>query len=198
MVRAYHVIIGMYGFWLPNDPRGSWSEFVGSWELLRFGKATTVNVRQSVASAQCDHFLRERAKHKLLYPPVKLTGTQARAVVCGFGNYLRRNQIQLWACAIMPQHLHLVIVRCDKRVELVVNHLKGSATRRLNEEGVHPLLNYARPNGRLPKMFARGCWKVFLNTTTDIERAIRYVEENPLREGKRSQKWRCVTPYEGR
>lgn len=24
-----HVIFGAYGFWLPNDPRGSWSEFVG-------------------------------------------------------------------------------------------------------------------------------------------------------------------------
>jgi len=34
MVRAYHVIFGMYGFWLPNDERGSWSDFVGSWELL--------------------------------------------------------------------------------------------------------------------------------------------------------------------
>jgi len=30
MVRGYHVIFGMYGFWLPNDPRGSWSDYVGS------------------------------------------------------------------------------------------------------------------------------------------------------------------------
>jgi hypothetical protein len=37
MVLAYHLIFSMYGFWLPNDPRGSWSEFVASWELFRFG-----------------------------------------------------------------------------------------------------------------------------------------------------------------
>lgn len=30
MVLAYHVIFGAYGFWLPNDPRGSWSKFVAS------------------------------------------------------------------------------------------------------------------------------------------------------------------------
>jgi len=30
MIVGYHVIFGMYGFWLPNDPSGSWSEFVGS------------------------------------------------------------------------------------------------------------------------------------------------------------------------
>ena len=49
MVLAYHVIFGAYGFWLPNDPRGSWSDFVGAWELLRFGKATKTTERRSVA-----------------------------------------------------------------------------------------------------------------------------------------------------
>src|SRR4051812_43899841 len=33
MIVGYHVIFSTYGFWLPNDPRGSWSDFVGSWEL---------------------------------------------------------------------------------------------------------------------------------------------------------------------
>lgn len=35
MVLASHVILGAYGFWLPNDPRGSWSTFVGAWDLYR-------------------------------------------------------------------------------------------------------------------------------------------------------------------
>ena len=30
MVHGYHVILAAYGFWLPNDPRGSWSDS-GSW-----------------------------------------------------------------------------------------------------------------------------------------------------------------------
>lgn len=30
MVEWYHLIMTAYGFWLPNDPRGSWSEFVGA------------------------------------------------------------------------------------------------------------------------------------------------------------------------
>ena len=44
MVHAYHAIFGAYGFWLPNDPRGSWTTFVGSWELNPFGPATKTNV----------------------------------------------------------------------------------------------------------------------------------------------------------
>jgi hypothetical protein len=35
---AAHIIFTAYGFWLPNDPRGSWSEWVAAWELFRFGK----------------------------------------------------------------------------------------------------------------------------------------------------------------
>lgn len=49
MILASHVIFGTYGFWLPNDPRGSWSDFVGSWELARFGRATKVTTRRSLA-----------------------------------------------------------------------------------------------------------------------------------------------------
>ena len=45
MILGYHLIITAYGFWLPNDPRGSWSDFVGAWELLRFGRATKTESR---------------------------------------------------------------------------------------------------------------------------------------------------------
>ena len=41
MIVGYHVIFSAYGFWLPNDPRGSWSEFVGAWELVLAGGRTT-------------------------------------------------------------------------------------------------------------------------------------------------------------
>ena len=36
-VLAYHAIFTAYGFWLPNDPRGSWSSYVRSWELFLAG-----------------------------------------------------------------------------------------------------------------------------------------------------------------
>lgn len=31
MILAFHSIISAYGFWLPNEPRGSWYDFVYSW-----------------------------------------------------------------------------------------------------------------------------------------------------------------------
>ncbi|HUQ68642.1 MAG TPA: hypothetical protein VM165_03905, partial [Planctomycetaceae bacterium] len=79
MIIASHVIFGAYGFWLPNDPRGSWSDFVGAWELLRYGRATKTDVRASVAGAFHDQTRRLAAKKALKYPPVVFNALQAQA-----------------------------------------------------------------------------------------------------------------------
>jgi len=196
MVLGYHVIITTYGFWLPNDPRGSWSDFVRSWELRRFGPARKVNTRRSVASVQHDYRLRQEAKSALQYPEVHLSGIQAREVGRAIGDHSRENGLKVWACSILPEHLHLVLGRYRFKIEQVVNLLKGAATSRLAECGLHPLQQHRRSDGRLPPMWTRREWKVFLDSVDDIEGAIRYVEENPVKEGKRRQRWSFVTPFD--
>ncbi len=62
MIVGYHTIFGMYGFWLPNDPRGSWSDFVGAWTLFRYGSATKTNDRRSAA-----HDAHDRAERLASY-----------------------------------------------------------------------------------------------------------------------------------
>ncbi len=185
----------MYGFWLPNDPRGSWSDFVGSWELLRYGRATTVNVRRSLANELCDHYQRKKAKQKLKYPAVRVSGLQAKAIGLGFSDHVSKGRTQVCACAILPEHIHLVIARRDISVERVVNNLKGSATIRLNADCIHPQIKHQGTMRRPPRAFSRGCWKVYLNNTSDVERAIKYVQDNPPKEGKPSQKWSFVSRY---
>src|SRR2546430_12914156 len=100
MIVGYHIIFSAYGFWLPNDPRGSWSDFVGSWDLFRYGRATTTTERHSVAHRGHDRSLRLAGKSALKRPPVQLTGIQARAVARGFANYVERSRLPIWACAI--------------------------------------------------------------------------------------------------
>jgi len=117
MIVGYHVIFGMYGFWLPNDPRGSWSDFVGAWELYRYGRATKTTETRSLAACEHDRQLRVEAKAALKYPPVVLTGIQARAVGRGFANYAARANFTICACAILPDHVHLVVGRLKTRVE---------------------------------------------------------------------------------
>ena len=197
MVQGFHVIFSTYGFWLPNDPRGSWSDWVRRWELLRFGAATKVSTRQSVAGVAHDQQLRAAAKASLLYPEVHLTGPQAQAVGFGFRDAVAESGYIVHACSIMPQHVHMVLGRHERRVQRIIGHLKGRATQQLIEAGLHPLAAFKQGDGTKPSPWGRNCWKVFLFSDWDMIRAIRYVEENPLKESKPRQHWSFIQPYRG-
>ncbi len=191
MVRAYHVIFTTYGFWLPNDPRGSWSDYVRNWEVFRFGPATKTNQRRSLARDEHDHVKRRAAKASLRYPPVSFNGQQALSVANGFRSAIARSGYRFAACAILPEHVHAVIARCDHKIEKVVGQLKGEATKQLKRDNLHPFGHLADP----PSPWVRRGWNVFLSTDEAIGRAIRYVEQNPAKEGKPLQEWSFVSPF---
>lgn len=189
---ASHVIFGAFGFWLPNDPRGSWSDFVGAWELFRYGgRATKTIETRSLAGRQHDHSKRIGAKLLLKRPAVKFSGVQARAVGQGFAEYARRAGLGILACAILPDHVHLVLAAHRLSPKRLAIQLKGAATRELVRQQLHPAGNGPRPS----KCFARGEWKVFLDTEEDVLRAIGYVELNPEKEGLQRQRWSFVREF---
>jgi len=194
-VIAYHLIVTAYGFWLPNDPRGSWSDFVRSWELARFGPATKTDEKRSLARKPHDAALRRAAKLALARPPVDFTGLQARAISRGFADYAARSGCLLFACAILPSHSHLVVGRHTCSIEMVARLLKGAATTRLLQEGLHPFADQPYANGRLPTPWAHNEWSCFLDSASDIIRAVKYVEGNPLKERKRAQRWGFVKSF---
>lgn len=192
MVLAYHVIFCAYGFWLPNDPRGSWSEVVWAWELRRFGEATKTTTRRSVAAKAHDRDLRLAAKRALKYPAVSFTDAMIGAVARGFADYVTRGGVTVHACSILPEHVHMVIARHRLTIEKVADQLRAAATREMNRSGCHPLIGYVDARGRTPKPWADGEWKVFLNDPAEIARAIRYVERNPMKEGRPRQSFPFV------
>lgn len=188
MVHAYHLIFGAYGFWLPNDPRGSWSVAVRRWEIfLAGGKATKIETRRSVASRPHDTALRRKTKDAMQYLPVRFSGLQARAIGRGFAKVVLEYGRRIHACSILPEHVHLVLGRTEIDIRQVVRQLKQQATLRLREENLCP-------PGDSP--WSRGSWTVFLNNDEAVRRAVEYVESNPLKEGNPPQRWSFVTPYE--
>ena len=192
MVHGYHVIMGMYGFRLPNDPRGSWSEFVGAWELLRFGYSTRAADRTAKLSADESRSLAD-TRRNLKYPPVRLTGLQALSVGKGFASFCQTAHLGIWACSILPEHVHLVISRHRFAVERISALLKGAATKQLRSDGLDPMAEQASSRGP----WARRQWSVFLDSEEAVTSAIRYVEQNPVKEGKPLQHWSFVTPFSG-
>ncbi len=180
-VLATHVVLSMYGFWLPNDPRGSWSTYTGGRDLfLAGGKATKVETRRSLAAKPHDRSKRQEIKKELKNPPVLLNGVQALAVAKGFATI----EHPIHACAIMPEHVHLVLGRSMLPAKKIADRLKAAAEERLRDENIFP-------DGET--IWARGCWQVFLSTPADVHRTIRYVNDNPIKAGLKPQHWSFVT-----
>lgn len=186
MVLAYHFILSAYGFWLPNDPRGSWSDFVRSWELFRYGPATKVTTTRSVAHKPHDTALRLAAKQALKHPPTVFTGRQALAVAHGFAEAAQQGNYRIHACAILPEHVHLIVGRHERHISKISAHLKGRATHALKIEGLWP--HDERP------VWGRKYWAPFIDTREWLANAIQYVEDNPMKEGLPRQRWSFVVP----
>lgn len=198
MLHGWHLIFSVYGFWLPNDERGSGSSRVRAQHLYDVaGEATKVFTTHSVAHRPHDVRLRRMAKKALKYPAVRLTGVQARAVGRGIAAVLPKVGLVVHACAIMPDHVHVVVAAHKFDGNEIIECLKRAGTRGLNAEGLHPLKDYPRANGRLPSPWAGGGWKVMLLTPEKMLAAIAYVEENPVRAGLKRQSLAFVTPYVG-
>jgi REP element-mobilizing transposase RayT len=196
MVHGYHLIMTAYGFWLPNDPRGSWSDFVGAWELYwAGGRATKVETRRSVAGKSHDREARLAVKQSLKREPVSWTGVHAVAIARGFREVGAHWGLRFFACSVLPNHVHLVIERTDRDISQVMNQLKGRASGQMAEAGIHPFQEVFEGDGKRATCWARRGWSVFLDSVGDMRRAIRYVEENPVKEGKRRQRWEFVEAY---
>ncbi len=193
-VRAAHIIFTAYGFWLPNDPRGSWSDFVASWELVKFGRATKVETCRSVAHVEHDRTLRKAAKLALKYQPVFFSGLQARSIARGFSRACAEGEYHVHACSILPDHVHLIVAPHNRLFEKITAHLKDRATQELRSDGLHPFEEHRDSNGSVASVWAGGLWKVYCFDSGHVATAIKYVEENPVREGKRKQEWKFVKP----
>ena len=187
MAIAYHIIFSCYGFWLPNDPRGSWSDFVGKWELFKFGgPAKKPETSGSVAGVPHDHAVRIKAKRLLNYPPVILTGKQALSTARGLEMAVQESDYSIYACSILPEHVHVVIGLHRKSAGQIVGHLKARAGKFIRMDCGWPT---ERP------VWTEGYWTAYLDNPEDVFRAISYVEANPVKEGKQAQHWEFVRTF---
>ena len=192
-----HLTFSTYGFWPPNDPRGSGSTTVRSQHLYDVGgPATKVDTRRSVAKRPHNWQLRQAIKSEFKYPPVRLSGEQARAVGRGIGSICPKIDLYVYALAIMPDHVHLVTDAHHFAPDVLIACLQRAATRSLNDEGLHPLRAFPRANGKLPTPWTKKGWTIFLDTEEEMRWAIRYAEKNPLDAGLPRQVWSCVEAYE--
>ncbi len=178
MIIAYHAIFTTYGTWLPNDPRGSYSDAIYREELrllgdIKYGRQNPQPGRESLRSFWT------AARSKLSRPPCFIDDRTRPIVGQSFARVVQRLNLTVHACAIMNDHVHILVPRSRYRIEYLVNQLKGAATRKLKA-------------AETP--WTRGCWKIFLNDKSAVLIAAEYIRMNPVRAGLVPQRWDFVTP----
>jgi REP element-mobilizing transposase RayT len=196
MIVAHHAVFATYGFWLPNEQRGSWSTEVWAEHLKPFGPATKTTERRSLARRSFDRKRREEAREALLYRAVEFDEEQRNAVAFGFGEITAKINLHVLACAVMPDHTHIVTIPHKLSVEDVVGYLKRAGTRKLNALDLHPLKDFRKRDGSIPTPWVENGWNRFLNDWHAVKDAIDYVDRNPLKIGLPRQTWSFVEPLD--
>lgn len=183
-VIGFHVIGCTYGFWLPNDQRGSGSDYVRKPSLRQFGPATLVTHRRSVAREPFDPEIRKLARESLMYPHVVFNREQIESICRGFAREIEQYRAApMHALAQLPNHFHFVCGPCRYDVRRFEGRLKGAATRQLLEEGLHPLQSFRDKSGIIPSPWSVKPWVVYLFEPQDVTRSIEYVNRNLRRAG---------------
>ena len=178
MVIAYHAIFTTYGTWLPNDPRGSYSKKIYQEQLHSLGKIKYGRQNPAPPRGQLMKFW-TAAIPNLNRPPFFIDDKSRPIIAAGFGSVVQRLGIRITACAIMNDHVHILVLRSKYRIEYIAGQLKGSAT--------HTLKMKQTP-------WTRGCWKVFINDTESLQAAADYIRANPTSAGLAPQCWDFVRP----
>jgi REP element-mobilizing transposase RayT len=187
MVIAYHLIWTAYGWWLPNDPRGSMSRFIASDVIAELGTLHHGRKRMQPLSRIIREFY-EHAAGALKFPLLTFSQLQINAIANAFAEEFIRQRYTCYACAIMPDHIHLVIRKHKHLAEQMIENLQQASRDRLLESNLVP-------NGH--PVWGGDGWKVFLDHPDEIRRTIRYVWDNPIKMRLPQQQWEFVTDYDG-
>jgi len=187
MVVAHHLIWTAYGWWLPNDPRGSSSHEIRCAEIVGLGELHRGRKKVQPAAGDIRKFY-EAACKILKHDLLKFSADEIRVLGEEFADVIRRRTYTCYACAIMPDHVHLLIRKHRDKAEQMIEHFQVASREAIVAVG-------SRPPGH-PVWGGPG-WKVYLETREDIQRVIKYIEENPIKSRRPRQTWDFVTPYEG-
>ena len=187
IVIAYHLIWTVYGWWLPNDLRGSTSKTIAADRIaalgeLHYGRKTIQPAARDVRAFY------EQAARVLKHPLLEIRNAAVDMVAAAFANVIAQQRYTCFACAIMPDHVHILIRKHKHSAEEMIELLQNAARWKLIEANLRPSDH--------PVWTSGGGWSVFLDHPDEVERTIPYIEDNPKKIGLSAQAWSFVVPYD--
>lgn len=187
MIAGYHLIWTGYGWWLPNDPRGGMSHDLRCAAIAGLGELHYGRKKIRPAGRVVREFYeaaRALLKHRLLAFSID----EIEAIGRAFAGVVKEQNYTCYGCAIMMDHVHLVIRKHRDVAETMIEHFQDASR--------EAILRLGRRPADHPVWGGPG-WKVYLDSRSDMERTVRYVEENPAKAGRPAQRWEFVREYDG-
>jgi REP element-mobilizing transposase RayT len=186
IVIAHHIMWTLYGWWLPNDPRGSTSRTIRNDLIAELGELHFGRKALQPAGKDIRTFY-EQAASILKYPLRSFAPKDFSLVAEAIAHAINECKYTCYACAIMPDHVHLLIRKHRDLAEAMIEKIQALSRKRLIEIG---LRNADHPT------WTRGGWKVFLDHPDEVWRTIRYIENNPVKIRLPMQRWSFVKTYD--
>ncbi len=187
IVIAYHLVWTAYGWWLPNDPRGSTSKAICCDVLKDLGELHYGRKRVQPASRDIRSFY-ALAEGRLKHPLGTFDLSCIEVIGSAFSETVAEHRYTCIAAAIMPDHVHLLICKHKHTAEQMIRNFQDQSRSRLRNSGLFPADH--------PVWGGPG-WKVFLDYPDDIRRTNGYVQDNPVKARRPAQAWGFVKEYDG-
>jgi REP element-mobilizing transposase RayT len=187
LLIAYHLVWTSYGHWLPNDPRGSGSKTVLNEKIAALGELHYGRKRVQPPGRLVRDFYQQATKI-LSYSLPEFDQSDIAMIGDAFAEIIEKRWYTCYACAIMPDHVHILIRKHRDLGEEMIEHLQERSRERYCAAGIcdpgHPI-------------WTDGGWKRYLFTPDEVRGVIRYIEGNPLEIGWPRQEWGFVKRYDG-
>jgi len=186
MVIVYHLIWTIYGYWLPNDLRGSTSKFIASDVLAELGALHFGRKRIQPTRSMLREF-DEKSRPLLTFPFIEFSNDAILTVADAFARVMCDCRYTCYACAILRDHVHVVVRKHKHLAEEMIANLQRESHLLLRDRGLFDLEH--------PIWGGHG-WKVYLDHPDEVWRTIPYVEKNPIKARLAPQKFDFVTAYD--
>jgi REP element-mobilizing transposase RayT len=124
-----------------------------------------------------------------------LNAQQRDLVIASIKDVCEHLRLQLYAVAVMQDHVHFASARHRVDIESIIGSFKRVASRALTDHGFNPMGDAAHPNRRPVSCWVKGGWKRYLNSPGEIAGVIEYIRGNPIRAGLGEQRFDWETPF---
>jgi len=160
----------------------TWSPEIAQFAEIHFGRRQEQDQPSPQEIKEFHRAVRPHLQHEIIW----FNAAERQALADAFSVVVRRERLTCYACAILSNHVHLLIRKHRMQAEEMSQRLKDSGRVVLREAGLTP------PDH---PVFSTDSCHIYKSDTNAMWNCIRYIERNYEKHGIKNERCPFVTPY---